>query len=185
MSCEIIPGTILVHCCCGPCSTSSIARLLEEGWHPVLLFSNSNIYPQEENEKRFAELLKVASFYRLEVVRAPYNHNAWLSFIKGLENEPEHGKRCLKCFAFNLAQACEIAKSMDIEYFTTTLTVSRFKDSASIFSVGEQFEGFVAEDFKKKDGFSKSIRMSEELGLYRQNYCGCEFSLKEEKRDAL
>lgn len=174
------PGKILVHCCCGPCSTSSLARLLEEGWEPVLLFSNSNIYPQEENEKRYGELLKVASFYNLQVVRVPYNHKAWLDFIRGLETEPEHGKRCLKCFAFNLSQACEVACSMNIDYFTTTLTVSRFKNSAAIFEVGKQFDGFVAEDFKKKDGFAKSIKMSEELGLYRQQYCGCEFSMKKE-----
>lgn len=182
MNCEIKPGKILVHCCCGPCSTSSLARLLEEGWEPVLLFSNSNIYPQEENDKRYAELLKVASFYNLEVVRAPYDHTSWLNFIKGLEKEPEHGKRCLKCFEFNLAQAREIASSLDISYITTTLTVSRFKNSASIFEVGKQFEGFVAEDFKKKDGFAKSIKMSEELGLYRQQYCGCEFSMNNQDK---
>ena len=145
-----------------------------------MLFSNSNIYPKEENDKRFAELEKVAEHYKLEVVRQPYDHSAWLEFVKGLENEPEHGKRCLKCFEFNLGQASKVAKTMGIEHFTTTLTVSRFKNSASIFKVGEEFDGFVAEDFKKKDGFAKSIKMSQELGLYRQQYCGCEFSMRKE-----
>lgn len=169
---------ILVHCCCGPCSTSSIQRLLEEGFEPVLCYGNSNIWPKEENDKRYEELLKVSQFYGgLEVIRLVYDHESWLSFIHGLEQEPEHGKRCLKCFEFNLAQACQEAKKLGIKWFTTTLTVSRFKKSESIFSVGSQFEGFTPIDFKKKDGFAKSVKMSTQLGLYRQKYCGCEFSL--------
>ena len=171
---------ILVHCCCGPCSTSSIQRLLEEGYEPVLCYGNSNIWPKEENDKRYEELLKVSKYYGgLEVVRQNYDHDSWLSFIKGLENEPEHGKRCLKCFEFNLSQAYQEAKKLGLDKFTTTLTVSRFKKSESIFSVGEQFEGFTKIDFKKKDGFAKSVKMSNLLGLYRQQYCGCEFSLKQ------
>lgn len=169
---------ILVHCCCGPCATSSIERLLEEGWDVVLHYQNSNIYPLEENDKRYAELEKVASFYNLQLIRSPYDHEKWLSFISGLENEPEHGKRCLKCFEFNLMAACEKAKELGIDNFTTTLTVSRFKNSANIFSVGEKFANFVPFDFKKKDGFSRSIKLAQQLGLYRQQYCGCEFSLR-------
>ena len=169
---------ILVHCCCGPCSTSSIQRLLEEGYEPVLCYGNSNIWPKEENDKRYGELLKVAQYYGgLEVIRQDYDHASWLSFIQGLENEPEHGKRCLKCFEFNLAAAYQEAKKLGIKLFTTTLTVSRFKKSESIFSVGEKFEGFTKLDFKKKDGFAKSVKLSNQLGLYRQQYCGCEFSL--------
>lgn len=171
---------ILVHCCCGACSTSSIQRLLDEGYEPVLCYGNSNIWPKEENDKRYAELLKVSQYYGgLEVVRQEYDHNSWLAFIKGLENEPEHGKRCLKCFEFNLYQACQEAKKIGIDKFTTTLTVSRFKKSESIFSVGEKFDGFTKIDFKKKDGFAKSVKMSSMLGLYRQQYCGCEFSISQ------
>lgn len=169
---------ILVHCCCGPCSTSSIQRLLEEGYEPVLCYGNSNIWPKEENDKRYEELLKVSQYYGgLEVVRQEYDHDSWLAFIKGLEDEPEHGKRCLKCFEFNLFQAYQEAKKLGIDKFTTTLTVSRFKKSESIFSVGEKFDGFTKIDFKKKDGFANSVKMSNQLGLYRQKYCGCEFSL--------
>lgn len=169
---------ILVHCCCGPCATSSVKRLLDEGWNPVLCFGNSNIYPKEENEKRWGELLKVASYYNLKVVRIPYDHSAWLEYIKGLENEPEHGARCLKCFEFNLINAQKEARELGIELFTTTLTVSRFKNSLSIFNVGNRLEGFEAIDFKKKDGFAKSVQLSNQLGLYRQQYCGCEFSMQ-------
>lgn len=169
---------ILVHCCCGPCATSSVQRLIDEGYVPVLCYGNSNIWPESENDRRYMNLLKVASFFGdLEVVRQEYDHQAWLSFIQGLENEPEHGKRCLKCFEFNLRSASQEAARRGIRYFTTTLTVSRFKSSAAIFEVGSRFGSFLPIDFKKKDGFSKSCRMASELGLYRQQYCGCEFSM--------
>jgi len=185
---SLIKERILVHCCCGPCSTSSVQRLLDEGYEPVLCYGNSNIWSREENDKRYNELLKVAQYFNqkqiaqgmseIEVVRLDYNHEEWLNFISGFENEPEHGERCLKCFEFNLKQAFDTAKKLGIDKFTTTLTVSRFKKSLSIFNVGEIFEGFQKIDFKKQDGFAKSVRMSKELGLYRQLYCGCEFSLQ-------
>ena len=96
---------ILVHVCCGPCATSSIKRLLDEGWSPVLFFSDSNIWPIEEFEKRYDTLLTVASFYNLEVIKDDYNHSDWREWVKGLENEPEHGKRCQSCFRYNLLRA--------------------------------------------------------------------------------
>ncbi len=168
---------ILVHCCCGPCSTSSVKRLIDEGWEPVLYYENSNIWPKQENDLRYDNLSIVAEKYKLKLIRGEYNHEAWLSFVKGLENEPEHGKRCTKCFEYNLGRASQVAKENAITHFTTTLTVSRFKNSLQIFSVGECFPGFEKIDFKKKDGFAKSILMSKEMGLYRQQYCGCEFSI--------
>ena len=156
---------ILVHCCCGPCATSSLKRLIDEGYEPVLCYGN---------------LLKVASYFGgLEVIRQDYDHQAWLDFVKGLENEPEGGARCQKCFEFNLRAACEEARRLGIGCFTTTLTVSRFKNSANIFKVGSAFEGFEPIDFKKKDGFARSCQIARELGLYRQQYCGCEFSIAE------
>lgn len=169
----------MVHVCCGPCATSSLLRLLEEGWKPVLYFSNSNIYPYEEFEKRYENLLIVSDRYSLPVIKGEYNHEEWLSFIKGYENEPERGKRCTKCFRYNLLLAGRKAREEGIRYFCTTLTVSRFKNSAVIFHEGEDLEGFLKFDFKKKDGFALSCRIAKEMGLYRQNYCGCEFSLGE------
>ena len=176
---------ILVHCCCGPCATSSIQRLLDEGYEPVLCYGNSNIWPREENDLRYENLLKVSEYFGdLEVIRQDYDHDAWLQFIRGLEDEPEHGKRCLKCFEFNLRAAAKEAEQRGIGLFTTTLTVSRFKDSKSIFNVGEQFGSFEKIDFKKQDGFAKSCAMAKELGLYRQQYCGCEFSIPKEVEHA-
>ncbi len=169
---------ILVHACCGPCSTASIERLLDEGWNPVLYFSNSNIFPEEEAERRYEALLEVAKVYQLEVIAELYDHESWLSFIKGSEREREGGARCEKCFTYNLGQAAGKARELGFTHFTTTLTVSRFKNSNLIFSVGQQFEGFECIDFKKKGGFDRSVQRTRELGIYRQHYCGCEFSMQ-------
>jgi len=175
---------ILLHCCCGPCSTSSIERLLELDWVPILFYQNDNIYPKEEWEKRYKQLEKVAKHYSLKLVgKEDYNHIAWRAAIKGYEAEPEHGQRCRLCFNYNLNQASKKAKELGIKHFTTTLTVSRFKNSKQIFLVGDKFTGFEEIDFKKKNGFSKSVIISNELNLYRQQYCGCEFSLNPLKVD--
>jgi predicted adenine nucleotide alpha hydrolase (AANH) superfamily ATPase len=150
--------------------------MLEEGWNPVLYFSNSNIFPEQEADKRYEALLEVARVYNLKVIREHYDHQGWLDAVKGHEGEREGGSRCELCFAYNLREASEKAKQLGFLHFTTTLTVSRFKNSKTIFRVGEAFPGFEALDFKKKGGFEKSVALSKELGIYRQHYCGCEFS---------
>ncbi len=150
----------------------------KEGWNPILYFSNSNIYPFEEAEKRYHELLKVAEIYNLEVIRELYDHESWLKAIQGHEKEAEGGSRCTRCFAYNLAEANAKAIELGFDHFTTTLTVSRFKNSATIFAVGEEFERFEAINFKKQGGFDRSTALSNEYNLYRQHYCGCEFSIR-------
>lgn len=172
---------LLLHCCCGPCSTSSIERLRDLGYEPILFFGNSNIYPEKEAEKRFAALEDVAKHFSLQLIRHNYSHESWRHHISGHENAPEKGSRCALCFAYNLQEAAEEAKKLNIPYFTTTLTVSPHKSAPTIFTVGEQWESFVPVDFKKKDGFKQSIELSRELNLYRQDYCGCEFSLAQER----
>jgi predicted adenine nucleotide alpha hydrolase (AANH) superfamily ATPase len=169
--------TILLHACCGPCSTASIERLLGDGWQVVLYFPNSNIFPEAEHTLRYGELLKVARLHGLEVIKGEYDHERWLAAVSGLEAEREGGLRCEACFAYNLKEARAKAVELGIEHFTTTLTVSRFKRSAQIFAVGEQLEGFEPIDFKKKGGFERSTQLAKEMGLYRQHYCGCEFSM--------
>lgn len=170
---------ILLHVCCGPCSTASVERLISEGYVPVLFFSDSNIYPENEFEKRYENALAVARHYGLEIIKDPQDHEAWREAVKGHESDREHGERCSICFRYNLARTAEVASGLGMELFTTTLTVSRFKKSATIFSVAKDFPGFLEIDFKKKDGFNRSIALSKELGLYRQDYCGCEFSLRD------
>ena len=120
----------------------------------------------------------------MELVVGEYKHSAWLEFVRGFEKEKEGGARCEKCFEFNLKKTAEKARELGIENFTTTLTVSRYKNSARIFSVARKVADkfglkFVDEDFKKKCGYEKSVALSHEMNLYRQKYCGCEFSIKE------
>lgn len=180
----MIANRILLHCCCGPCSTASIERLIRDGYEPVLFFSNSNIYPSSEFDRRWDNLLKVASHYGLEVIREEQDHDSWLERIKGHEADREHGGRCQLCYRYNLERAAAKARELGIEHFCTTLTVSRFKKSALIFKEGEDLEGFTEIDFKKQDGFNRSVQLSKELGLYRQDYCGCEFSLRDRRAHA-
>ena len=172
---------ILLHVCCGPCSTSSIERLIAEDYEPVLFFSDSNIFPEEEFMKRYSNLLIVAEYYGLQVILDDWDHGKWLDAVRGHESDKEHGERCSLCFRFNLERTAEKAAELGIDEFATTLTVSRFKNSAKIFHEGENLPGFQKIDFKKKDGFSRSIVLSKELGLYRQDYCGCEFSLRDRR----
>jgi predicted adenine nucleotide alpha hydrolase (AANH) superfamily ATPase len=167
---------LLLHCCCGPCSTASIERLQALGYEVLLFFGNSNIFPPTEREKRLEALLQVSSHFNLEVITAPYDHEHWLGIIKGHEEAKEGGSRCHLCFEYNLKEAAEEARKRGIPNFTTTLTVSPHKSSPLIFQVGESFENFVAVDFKKRGGFQRSIALSKLLELYRQDYCGCEFS---------
>ncbi|MFA6845786.1 MAG: epoxyqueuosine reductase QueH [Sphaerochaetaceae bacterium] len=171
---------ILIHACCGPCSTASIERLLEDGWKPTIFYSDSNIYPESEFAKRYENLVLVCQHYKIPLLFEEQDHKAWLSAIHGFETEREGGKRCSRCFEYNLNRAYLKAKELGFRHFSTTLTVSRFKNSSVIFSIGEKFEGFEPIDFKKKGGFEKSCRLSKEMGLYRQQYCGCEFSLSTE-----
>ena len=171
-------GQILLHVCCAPCSTAVVERLREQGYEVTLFFSNSNIHPEEEYRKRLVEARKLAAMLGLELLEDVYDHDTWLTCIHGLEDEPERGRRCLKCFEYNLGKTCAMARQKGIPGFTTTLTVSRHKSSRDIFAAGGAFPGFLSMDFKKQDGYNKSIQLSAKLNLYRQGYCGCEFSRK-------
>lgn len=167
---------ILVHCCCGPCASSAVERLLSMGYNPTLLYGNSQIYPLEENQKRFEHLVTVSEFFKVPLMRSLYDHQSYLTAIAGNEHEKEGGARCKLCINFNLAQTAKVASEHSIPYCTTTLTISPHKHSPTIFSLGEAYSSFVPIDFKKRGGFMRSIELSEQLQLYRQRYCGCEFS---------
>ena len=174
---------ILLHICCAPCGSSSIERLLHEKNEVTLFFSNSNIFPEEEFQKRLYYAEKLANFYQIALIRDIYDHEAWRKMAierrdSDLENEPEGGKRCFECFKFNLERTAQKAKQLSIPAFTTTLTVSPHKNSAQIFEAGKNFPEFREYDFKKQNGFLRSVELSKKLDLYRQTYCGCEFSQK-------
>lgn len=171
---------VLLHVCCGPCAVGSIPRI--EGEEVVLYFANSNINSEEEFFKRWDAALKVSEYYESKIIQESYDHETWLTYIKGLEQEPEKGNRCLKCFRFSFTLAAKKAKELGIDKFTSTLSISPHKNSKKIMEIGNEVAAeygvtFLNEDFGKGGGFKKSVDLSKELDLYRQKYCGCEFSM--------
>lgn len=176
---------VLLHACCGPCASACVPRLKEAGREVAVFFANSNIDCEEEFERRKREAEKVAAAEGAAFMAAPYDHGAWLDAVAGLEGEKEGGARCAKCFEFNLREAARAADAAGCGGFCTSLTVSPHKHSPTVFAAGDRAAAnaggvpFLHEDFKKRGGFALSVRRSAELGLYRQNYCGCEFSRKE------
>jgi predicted adenine nucleotide alpha hydrolase (AANH) superfamily ATPase len=170
-------SSILLHTCCAPCASASSERLLLEGKEVILFFCNSNIYPEEEYKLRLENARILAKALNIVIEEDTYDHDAWLAQIKGFEHEPERGARCAKCFDFSLRRTSLMAKRLSIPEFTTTLTISPHKNSKKVFEVGSQYSGFSPIDFKKQNGFFRSLQLSEEMHLYRQSYCGCEFSM--------
>ncbi len=168
---------ILLHVCCGPCATSSIERLLEDDWKVDLFYSNSNISTYDEYLKRLEGVMKVADYFKIDWFEDEYMHPSWLKAVAGLEAEPERGRRCDRCFGFSLARTAFIAEQGQYKGFTSTLSVSPHKNSARLFEAGKTAGNYIEYDFKKKDGYKRSIELAGELGLYRQNFCGCEFSI--------
>ena len=173
----ITKNKILLHVCCAPCATACVEKLLADDRDVSLYFSNSNINNEMEFEKRLSYVEKLAGIFNIGLEVDVYRHNNWLEHVRGLENEAEKGLRCVKCFDWSLRRTAEKAVNTDIEGFTTSLTVSPHKNSRIVFEVGRQYPGFESWDFKKKNGFIKSLELSDKYDLYRQNYCGCEFSL--------
>ncbi|MEA3430437.1 MAG: epoxyqueuosine reductase QueH [Nanoarchaeota archaeon] len=171
---------LLLHVCCGPCATSSIKRVIKD-YDVICYFYNPCIEPEEEYFKRLKEFVKVCEFLKVDYVIGDYDNDEFRSLVKGREGDVEGGERCLICYEQRLGKVVKYAKENGFDLFTTTLTISPHKRSVDIFEIGkkvsEKFEvEFLEIDFKKKDGFNESVEMSEEMNLYRQNYCGCEFS---------
>ena len=168
---------ILLHACCGICSGYPISLLQEIGYVPVVYFCNPNLDSREEFEKRLVAQKKICEYFNVELIVEEYNHNEYLEFIKGLEQEPEKGFRCDKCIELRLKKTYQKALDIGIQMFTTSLTVSPHKNFLKIKTIGENLSTtYQAFDFKKKDGFFKTNKLSKDLELYRQYYCGCEFS---------
>lgn len=178
--------SVLLHCCCGPCSTS-VLEYLTEHFDVSILWYNPNLFPEEEFERRLAaqkEVLEKLGFSdRVRLIVETWRSEDYTSAVRGLEGEKEGGKRCAECFRVRLGECARTAKRLGFDFFCSTLTVSRHKNAVLINSIGEEIaarEGvaWLPSDFKKHDGENRSVELSEELGIYRQLYCGCEFSLK-------
>jgi len=173
---------LLLHICCIGCG-AYIAEELKKNYDIILYFFNPNIFPKEEYERRLEETKKIANKFRLELIIGEYGYEKWLKIVKGLEKEPEGGKRCRACYQYRLKEAAKKAKENNCQIFATTLSISPHKDTRVINEVGSELVSkygikFLDKDFKKDDGFKKSCCLSKELRLYRQNYCGCEFSIR-------
>ena len=172
--------SVLMHCCCGPCSTAVVERIKDD-CDLTLFYYNPCIEGEDEYEERWRNLLTVASHFSVPVIKsAVYDNDRYVSAINGLEGEKEGGARCVKCFYLRLYETAKKAKENGFEYFATTLTVSPHKNAELINGIGERIASEVGvkwlkADFKKRNGYLRSIELSKELGLYRQNYCGCSY----------
>ena len=172
---------ILIHACCGICSGYPISLLKEMGYEPVVYFCNPNLDTLEEYQRRLEAQKVVCLYHWVDLIAEEYKHEDFLAVSKGLENEPEKGIRCDKCIELRLKQAADKAKELGINKFTTSLVISPHKNFDKISQIGKYIAEemnleYLSIDFKKKDGFLKTNNLSKELGIYRQNYCGCEYS---------
>ncbi|MBU2509395.1 MAG: epoxyqueuosine reductase QueH [Patescibacteria group bacterium] len=174
---------LLLHTCCGTCG-AWIPEMLSEDFEVDLYYFNPNIHPEKEYLRRLEDVRKVARALNLKLIEGNYNPRSWFEHVKGLEGEPEGGKRCTLCFELRLREAAKYASENSYDIFGTTLTIGRNKRADIINPIGEKLASefgllFLDRDFKKQAGFEKSCRKSDEIGVVRQNYCGCSFSLNE------
>lgn len=178
---------LLLHACCAPCS-SYVLEYLSRYFSIALLYYNPNISPVEEYEKRKQELNRLVAQMplpgRIEWVETDYGGEAFEKISAGLETVPEGGARCLRCYELRLREAAKAGKALHCDYFATTLSISPMKNSRVLNEIGERVGAelgirHLPSDFKKKEGYKRSLELSREYGLYRQNYCGCVFSRRE------
>ena len=176
---------LLLHACCGPCSSAVLEQLCQY-FEITVLYYNPNTWPAEEYYRRGEELKKfVAAAHPLgvTVVEDHYDPQEFYTAVKGLENEPEKGARCTVCYRLRLEQAARYAADHGFDWYCTTLSISPMKDPVRLNELGTELGRqygvpFLPSEFRKKDGYKRSLQLSAEYGLYRQDYCGCEFSAK-------
>ena len=176
---------LLLHACCGPCS-SYVVEYLSKYFDITIYYYNPNIYPKEEYERRLNELIKFMGIFNnnIKVIEEIYNEEDYNSAVKNLEHLGEKSIRCYNCYEFRMDKAAKFAKENNYDYFTTTLSISPHKNSKWINEIGSLLEQkcdikYLYSDFKKKEGYKRSLELSKEYNLYRQDYCGCKYSKKE------
>lgn len=194
----MIKQRLLLHSCCAPCSSSCLLELRKE-YDVTVFYYNPNITEQAEYELRAAEEKRLIDIYNEEALHDPslggqinyidglYDNDIFLSSVKGLEDAPERGPRCAVCFRLRLDRTAHVAKEGEFDLFATTLTLSPLKDADLINAIGKEVGdkigvSYLESNFKKKDGYKKSIELSKKYGLYRQDFCGCIFSKQERER---
>lgn len=175
-----VKPTLLLHACCAPCATSVIERIKDD-FNITLFFYNPNMDSLSEYELRLSELNALANYHGINVIDLGYNHQEFLQKVVGKESEKEGGFRCFICYEQRLDKTAQIAKEKGFDYFTTTLTVSPLKNAGVLNEKGKSMQekygvNYLPSDFKKNNGYMRSVELSKEFNMYRQNYCGCEFS---------
>ena len=177
--------TLFLHICCAPCS-SYVLEYLSAFFRITVFYYNPNIYPAEEYEKRVEEqknlIERLPSVYPIEFVEGAYDKERFYEMARGLEQVSEGGERCFRCYELRLRETARLAAERGFDYFTTTLTISPLKNAAKLNEIGgllgEEYQTvWLPSDFKKKNGYKRSIELSKEYNLYRQDYCGCVFSV--------
>lgn len=182
---EHLRPRLLLHACCAPCSSATLERLAGH-FELSILYYNPNIYPPEEYHRRENELerfVRDAGYSGVAVIELPYEPKEFYDAVKGLEEEPEKGGRCTVCYRLRLERAAQYAAEHGFEWFTTTLSISPVKDPVRLNTIGMELAekyglNYLQSEFRKRDGYKRSLVLSAEYGLYRQDYCGCEFSKK-------
>lgn len=183
------PPRLLLHSCCAPCS-SYVLEYLRPFFRITVFYYNPNISMEEEYRKRMAEQKRLIAAYNestsypIDIIEGDYEPEEFFTAVRGLENCPEGGERCFSCYELRLRKTSQIALEGKYDYFATTLTISPLKNAAKINEIGERIAGecgisWLPSDFKKKDGYKRSIELSKEYDLYRQDFCGCIYSKKE------
>ena len=176
--------SLLIHACCAPCSSACL-EYLDQYFNITVFYYNPNISPKSEFDKRLAEekrlLLSMPFEKGVGIIEGHYDYTEFLTISKGLEDCPEGGERCFKCYRLRLEETARLAKEKGFDYFCTTLTISPLKNAQKINQIGyETAEKYgvkwLPSDFKKKEGYKRSIELSRQYDLYRQNFCGCAFS---------
>ena len=179
------PQKLLLHVCCAPCSPHVIG-LLQKEFELTAYFYNPNIHPREEYARRLAEVERYCRERAIALVTGAYDMEPWFSSVQGMEEQPEGGPRCERCYRFRLENTAQTAQALDMGYIATTLTVSPHKKATVINRIGRETARqytriFYEADFKKHDGFKKSCELSRHYNFYRQTYCGCLYSISRDK----
>ena len=185
------PKKLLLHSCCAPCS-SHVITYLTNFFDITILYYNPNISPKEEYDKRKKEQIRlineISKKNKIDIIDCDYDNDKYEELIKGHESDPERGNRCTLCFNLRLEKTAKMASELGYDYFCSTLSVSPYKNSKLINEIGKKYEDiykvkWLYSDFKKENGYKKSIELSKKYNLYRQDYCGCKYSVREKKFD--
>lgn len=184
---------LLLHSCCAPCSSAVLERLTE-AFDITVFFYNPNIAPAEEFVHRVEEqgrlIAEMPHQGKIELICGEYDDAAFYALAKGLEDVPEGGERCMRCFRLRLGKTAQMAREGGFDYFTTTLSISPLKDAQRLNAIGAELAAqfgvpYLFSDFKKKNGYKRSCELSAEYGLYRQDYCGCVYSQREREKQKM